>query len=475
MIPGFQSGVFHRLTQRQARPRKESPTERYCFAALIAIVAVAFIFGGSARDDVPGLMVLFPLCVLLTGGAFAMDAVRRWHDVRTPMIVLAVLAGWMVLQLVPLPPQIWLGLPRMKDFARGLVEAGVGMPWHGISIAPDLTLSSLVSLAVPMAALVLFAGISKRHVRWLLWIFMAAIVGSALLGAAQYAAGPDSVYYLYRIAGRADIVGVFANRNHQALFLVAGFPIAAALIVLSGLAKRSPYGAMAVAAIMSLFLMLMLLLAGSRASLGLAVIAIGFSVLILRGSISIPRRRRTQRFWISVSAIAIVVSSLLAFSVTADRMPAIDRLLSMSLEADRRAQSLQTLWVIIQDFWLFGSGFGTFDPLFRTYEPDALLQDTFFNHAHNDMVELLITGGLPALLIAVAFSVWLLPRLWIAVRSTSESSERVLALVSAAIIVLTAASSLVDYPLRTPMHMLLFSISVGWLARAESTLRSVGR
>jgi hypothetical protein len=447
-----------RSTRRPVRKGDESRSQQYCFVAILSVVVATALFGGSARDDVPGLMVLYPLSVLLASGALIMKGPSRWDDVRTPMLFLAAFATLMIVQLIPMPPALWLMLPNAPDYAHGLIEARIALPWHSLSIAPDLTLSSLGALSVPAAALVLFAGLSKRHARLLLWAILLAIVCSALLGAAQYAAGPDSIYYLYRIAGRADIVGLFANRNHQALLLVTGFPIVAALLVMTGFAKRSAYGALAVITISSLFLFLMLVLTGSRASLALAAIAIGFAGLILRGSISFPRQRLRWRLWgPAIGVFAVITLVLVIHFGAGGRMPAIDRLFSMPLEADRRAQSLPTLWLIVRDYWLAGSGFGTFDPLFRTYEPDALLQDTFFNHAHNDMIELIIT------------------RMWRAVRSTSESSDRPVAQASTSIIFLIGASSFVDYPLRAPILAMMFTIAVAWLVRAESSLRSAER
>ena len=39
---------------------------------------------------------------------------------------------------------------------------------------------------------------------------------------------------------------------------------------------------------------------------------------------------------------------------------------------------------------------GAFEKVFQANEPDALLGPVFLNHAHNDWLEAVITGGLPA-------------------------------------------------------------------------------
>ena len=53
-----------------------------------------------------------------------------------------------------------------------------------------------------------------------------------------------------------------------------------------------------------------------------------------------------------------------------------------------------------------GSRFGTFEPIFEVYEPTSALDLDYLNHAHNDLLEWVLTGGLPALLLLGAFLLW---------------------------------------------------------------------
>ena len=64
----------------------------------------------------------------------------------------------------------------------------------------------------------------------------------------------------------------------------------------------------------------------------------------------------------------------------------------------------------------FGSGFGTFTPIYEQFAPRTLLMENcYVNHAHNDWLELWLTGGIPAIVLAVGFLAWLVAsifRLW---------------------------------------------------------------
>ena len=57
----------------------------------------------------------------------------------------------------------------------------------------------------------------------------------------------------------------------------------------------------------------------------------------------------------------------------------------------------------------FGSGFGTFVPVFEQFAPRTLLldQNRYVNHAHNDWLELWLTGGVIAIVLTVGFLAWL--------------------------------------------------------------------
>jgi O-antigen ligase len=120
---------------------------------------------------------------------------------------------------------------------------------------------------------------------------------------------------------------------------------------------------------------------------------------------------------------------------------------------------------MIESYFPVGSGFGGFDQTFRLHEPFALLMPTYFNHAHNDFQEIALDGGLPAILLLGAATVWWAIASLRAWRAGPEA-QHILPKLGSAMLLLVFVASLVDYPARTPMIMAMIVIAAVWLARA---------
>ena len=55
-----------------------------------------------------------------------------------------------------------------------------------------------------------------------------------------------------------------------------------------------------------------------------------------------------------------------------------------------------------------GSGFGTFVPVYEMHAPRTMLRSYYVNHAHNDWLELWLTGGLRRWRLLSLFLTWFL-------------------------------------------------------------------
>ncbi len=133
---------------------------------------------------------------------------------------------------------------------------------------------------------------------------------------------------------------------------------------------------------------------------------------------------------------------------------------------------IEPLLAMARAYLPFGSGFGSFDSAFRRYEPSGLLSTIYMNEAHNEPLQLVIEGGAPALLLLLGFLAWWG---WTSTRVTAPSrppSGRALSIAWVTAMVILMASSVVDYPLRTPLLSALFAIGIVEMAR--SARRSSG-
>ena len=123
-----------------------------------------------------------------------------------------------------------------------------------------------------------------------------------------------------------------------------------------------------------------------------------------------------------------------------------------------------------QDFLPLGSGLGSFDPVYRSYEPVETLRAAYFNQAHNDYLQLWLTTGWLGIALVIATFVWWGRRSWSAWRAVSHR-DRDLQRAASVALLLIAAHSAGDYPLRTEAMAVVFALCCAILDGAAQELR----
>jgi O-antigen ligase len=438
--------------------RGKSP-QHVVFYLLLAFLLVCLAGGGSNRADIASLLYLRPLNVIFLVGMLIVPTQWDFRCVRMPLMLLGLLALLILAQLVPLPPSLWASLPGRAPFTEAAIALG-GQPWRPISVTPDLTLSSLLALLVPLTVLVGFAGIRSDQRTALIPLTIGAAVLSAVLGIVQFAGGQGAANLYERALNVPN--GFFANRNHHAAFL------ASALVLISTW-LRSPAHARWqgrrywVGGLTAFLLLAVVIATGSRSGTLLALLALGYTAATAVGTSSGTLSAR-KALLLRV-ALAVTALLLIGFMLLAGRAVSLNRLFGFDPAGEQRIQAFPTLITMLRDFMPIGSGFGSFDPVFRMYEPDELLHPGYFNHAHNDWLELALTGGLPALLLLATFILWAGWRLYSSFRT--PASDPALRVRSGGLVLLVlAGASVSDYPLRTPILAALLALACAWLARS---------
>lgn len=411
-----------------------------------AILALALLFGGASRAGSMAQIVVRLGAVLILGWAVLADHghSRSWRGWPLPFRLLALLGGWMALQLVPLPPALWQLQPGAAPYAAALEAAGLSGTWHGLSLSPDLTLNSLFALLPLLVLGTVASGLRLRELRTGLAIVFAAAALSVLIEVGQLAGAMPP---LHRVSNPGSDAGLFANRNHHAALLCCTLPLLGAWA--SGASRRSPRPWIALGC--GLLVLPLVLATGSRGGLMMAVLA-GVAGLAI-GLTGRRRRSLGRPFWLGLAGAAAAVAALTSIVLLSGRDRAIGRLLASGDGSEIRFQVLGTLTRIVRDFLWAGAGFGTFDPIFRGYEPQWALKPTYLNHAHNDLIELAMEGGLPALALLVAFLVWAARRSVMAWRK-----DHALPRAASMVLGILLVWSLFDYPLRTPA----LGVLAGW-------------
>lgn len=442
----------HRSTRR-ARPS-------LAFWLLSTLMVVLCLAGGASRADVMGQVVVRAFAALLL--AVALLTAKRPEE-PLPRAVIFVLATALLiplLQLIPLPPALWEALP-----GRALFQAAVPgpQPWRPIAIRPDATSNAAAALLIPITVLALACVLKRIEWERVLLVLVAIAGLSAIVGLLQVSGSSVSSPLVNATAGAVS--GLFANRNHFALFLAIGSLIAPVWAAQNAdqASWRIPFAAAAM-----LFFFMLILASGSRAGIlnGLLGSAIGLAII----------RRELQRAlsWLPrwggiamAASVAIVVAVLVMLSVASDRAQSVNRVVAMTSSEDMRARAFPTVVEMIRTYLPVGSGFGTFDTVFRIHEPFSLLKPTYFNHAHNDFLEIVLDGGVAAALLLAAALVWwgwASIQVWRAAPSSIANPGRL----GSGILLLVLVASAFDYPARTPLMMAIIVLAATWLSRSAS-------
>jgi hypothetical protein len=432
-------------------------------------MAIVCLLGGSSRSDLASLPLLRGLAVLFAFWAATRLDLEDLRRIRAPLCLLLLLLIWNALQLVPLPPSIWQTLPGREAVVA--IDRLLGQPdiWRPISLSPSQSWNSLLAMSVPIAALLLAARMTPEdHPRLMLAIVAIAGVG-ALLGFIQLLAGSGSLAYLYRITNPNSMVGLFANRNHNAYFLAIALIVAAALLR-DGLTRKQQNGMVqGVLIFFALLFAAVAALIGSRSGFVAGVVAfcVGYAMVgaawrSVPSARAASRARRGERRaspaisarWrdtLLIGAPVLIVGVMGAVVWSSGRSTAVTRLAGQVVADDMRVQAWPTVRTMIETYWAAGSGFGSFPDVYKMFEPDALLQPSYFNHAHNDWAELLMTGGLPLAALTLAALLWLARTLAAkGFRNLLKGYRGDVRLVLIVVVGILAAMSIVDYPLRVP-------------------------
>jgi O-antigen ligase len=416
-------------------------------------------------------------CLLLGGGTkggFLSDAILQllatpillaalWRVLEAPdsrekrsaLTFCAVILALPLIQLIPLPPAIWTHLPGGELAAEAFELLGRPPSWRPISLTPEATWLSTLSLLPPFAIFLSVLTLDWRDRRRISLVPIAVAVIS-----------------VFEITNVNDAVGFFANRNHFAALLYSAILLTAAMLApqvealfLGDSGRRARIDGYPAMRAIGLGIALIVLISGeaiarSRAGIILAAVAL-FAGLVIGGE----HRRLVQnisfsRVLVAVSAFAIVFIGQSSWSRLLDRFDA-DPL------ADGRVILARNTIAAAKSVTPFGAGLGSFPSFYPTFEkPVDLTAGAYANHAHNDFLELWLETGVVGPILLGLFLIWAARKAiagWASPNSSLHAADRTLMRASFIIILLLLGHSLVDYPLRTSAIMGIFAFCCGLL------------
>jgi O-antigen ligase len=449
------------------------------FSIICCVVLGGGTAGGFLSDGILQLLII-PLLLVslwrlvdLRSGTVAKSWPFKWELLFCGAIVLLPL-----LQLIPLPPTIWSALPNRKPETFVFDLLGGEMPWMPISVLPQATWLSALSLLPPIAIFLGCLLLSYRERRLMSLVVLSVGLVSVFLGLIQVSQGPSSPLRFFAISNPTEAVGFFANRNHFAALLyaltllAAAWAIDATFTAQSG-GHRNRYNTAAVVALVASFTMLIILvsaqaMARSRAGLGLTMLAVfGAFALAYSDRRAVARAGGRDSSWVTPAKLLMGATALaILFVVQFTLYRVTERFGFDSVDLTRITFGRNTIEAA-KAYMPFGSGMGTFVPVYAMYEkPQDAVVNAYINRAHDDILELWLETGAVGIVLMGLFVTWLVLRsmkIWRRAPFGAREIDHSLARAATLIIGLIIAHSFVDYPLRTDAMMAIMAFACALL------------
>lgn len=429
---------------------REIKNERISYT-LYLLVAVSIFLGGAPNKINPQFLIITLIAIVLLGFALYGEAWEKFRSLPGIIQVFGLITLLTpLLQLVPLPPFIWATFPG-REIEYGVI-AQLENPdsWRAISLDWDATLFGFFTLLTPISALLAALCLNSKQIhRAIITILIVSCI-AFIVGAVQFLTA-GRIFDFYHVAHHGSFLGFFANRNHTSLFFAIVLSCSFAIIFSRKLDKK-----------MLLFCITCLVFvatvvalgASSRAGYLLLLISIGANLISRFGMGARPLRNGL----ISIGLLACFAAIANQASSVVQKSFARFEFLG---DGDRLEKWYYTL-VAAFDYFPFGSGMGTFVPVYAKFEQLDMVMPPYVNHAHNDYLELFLETGIIGIIVLGLFALGL-AKLWFDRGAAVSKSSRELLFPLKVVLALVLLHSVVDYPLRTQAIAVLFAISLGLL------------
>ncbi|WP_095012044.1 O-antigen ligase family protein [Tsuneonella mangrovi] len=413
---------------------------------LTVLIATALLFGGGGVSNGLGNLVvqLAALAVLAANpGAFG-PFVRKAPRGLAMLTLASCLLP--LLQLVPLPPQVWSIFPGRDMVAQAQALTG-GPGWFPVSLDAGRTLVAFIGTFAPLAIIIVGSALPREALTGVARRVIALAIAVALFGSLHLIDARMGDLYAGWRELPGVLVGTFANRNSAAIFFVSALLLAGALPLPQDrrwrIARYAGAG----------FLALCVVLTGSRT--GMALLAVPAAFALARAAIA-----RKQALAGALAAVALVGGT--AAVLVATQPGRIGTSLARFADGDgQRAQMREDAAFATRHYWPVGAGMGTFDEVFQVDESLEYVSPRRAGRAHMDYLELAIEAGLPGLILAAGWLGWVVLG---GVRALLIKGAW-LARAGVAIAACIAAQSTLSFPLRNQAMLCIAAFAVVLIAR----------
>lgn len=473
-------------TNRGVRSRhQDGPTvvrDGWIFGGLIALLFWAPLPLGSNRTFAVGILVAW-VAVLLLGAVWAWrhqadQAWERLHAFRWPLGVLALFVLLVWFQTWELP-SAWLQLISPETWR---VQDGVAPFRISLDVFQTRIYASLSTGYFFAFLLVLLTVRDRTRLDTLAMALVVAGVVQAVIGVMLFSAGAHYQIYFFEVI-HDRVKGTFGYHNHFAGYMELCLSIGVGLMLArlgnerqqgSGwkhrLARMMQFVLSPKMRLRLLLVVMVIALVLTRSRMGNAGF---FAALLVVGVITLALTRRS-----APAMVTLIISLIIVDVVVVGSWVGLDKVVHRVQETgvtdatggteesiEARQDAAMHALDLARAFPVFGTGGGSF---YGTYIRYRTPRPYYFDHAHNDYIELACDYGLVGLGILGSF---VLMTFGVAARTMARrrtSLPRGIAFGVMMAITALAIHSWVDFNLQLPANALtlLVIMAMGWVAHA---------
>ncbi len=436
--------------------------ERLGFALLLMLLAWSPVpFGGNRpwAEAFMGSSIFGLLSLILIARIWNPQQVFLRLEVNQP--VLWLFLGWIIWvfsQILLLPQQLvqWLS-PHAYTIQKIVLTSD---EWMSVSLDRDASLAMGLRISTVAALVVLIFLLVNSRRRLLAFALLLVVCGflESIIGLGIYWSGVSDMTVPVDSRDTIGPVGTYISRNHFAGFLEMALAMNTGLILILYKTDSSGTGWQAwirdvsgqILSVRGLLFTLQvvmfvaLILSGSRGGV-LALLIAGAIVSVVLG---VRQGSVVFRSWLPIALSA--GAAVLWFGGGAF----LNRITALGLTSNRLDLAEVNLG-IITDYPLTGSGAGTFRWVFPLYK-DARFGGLFYEHAHNDYLEIASEQGVIGLVIFLGLVGLLMYRTY---RGYCERHDRLARSVCMGALIggfSLLAHSMIDFNLQIPANLYWF-------------------
>lgn len=348
--------------------------------------------------------------------------------------------------------------------------------WFPISIYTYSTKTEFFKVLAYIGMFFLITNTPGMRINRIVVVIISVGFCISLLGILQKFTGTKDIYWV-RDASYATHFGPYVNRNHFAGYIGMVIPVALGLLVsrfasvafFKNADRRSIAAKFQSHFFANLLLTFVIVIMISALFLSLSrggIMSFAVAVVAFCALISFTRLRaimgRGWRIMASVIVITFVFLMWLGLGPVLNRMS--------DLSSPTRYEIYENTINMAKDFPVFGTGLGTFQYIYPGYK--TLQSQLYYDHAHNDYLELVSDSGLVGFVIVLSGFIMFfwktLERWW----ERRHYYAKGVALGGVCSVIAILAHSFTDFNLHIPANALFLSIILG-LTHNTVNLKSI--